>query len=591
MPTTITNAMNTSVDEFELFDNTTHSRSTGYEALRNTRTVESASNTRLLAPSYQFHRPDLAHETAAQLLRTKPQVVAVTGRPGVGRTAFLAEVAAVVHAAHSTLRLRVAELPGGDSATELADMIDVLHAEGLADSAVLVVDNIDLRSDMHTDTRHLGVISLLTSYANEYGLRSILVYDERKYAELAEAEPVRISKLHRVQLEPLPNEALTRIVATESLTLPQLAHINTEITPAFIEHALTPPTPTDAYVHPRLALERIDTAIARAQIEQRTTRVQLKPDHLALAALPAARTATELRDRLTEVVRGQDAAIHTVADRLAPALSGLTLRPERPQGVFLFAGPSGVGKTEAAKQLARTVYGTDEALIRLDMSEYSSHEDSVMKLIGGHRIWKKSSTEGLLTTRIIQQPRTVLLLDEFEKSHPLVWPLFLQIFDEGRLTDGWGNTASFAETIIIMTSNLGVREGARPGAGFGSTQTFDSSRQIQEIERVLPAELLGRITETICFDPLDENAIQQLAHDELASLSSRLSGSGWRLEYAPEVPSWLASHRRNPALGARHLQSNIERELLPALAREASRELMVTIRGGKVHTQPILDHS
>ncbi|MFV0433072.1 MAG: AAA family ATPase, partial [Leucobacter sp.] len=189
------------------------------------------------------------------------------------------------------------------------------------------------------------------------------------------------------------------------------------------------------------------------------------------------------------------------------------------------------------------VLGTDEALIRLDMSEYSTHEDSVMKLIGGHRIWKKSSTEGLLTTRIIQQPRTVLLLDEFEKSNPLVWPLFLQIFDEGRLTDGWGNTASFAETIIIMTSNLGVREGAKPGTGFGSTHTFDSSRQLQEIERVLPPELLGRITETICFDPLDENAIQQLAHDELARLSGRLTGSGWRLEYAREVPSWLASHR------------------------------------------------
>ncbi len=590
MPTTFTNSMDTIVDEFELFGDTAHARPADYEALRNGRAVESASNTRLLDPSPRFYRPDLAHETAAHLLRTKPQIVAVTGRPGVGRTAFLAEVASVVHATHSTLRLRVAELPGGDSANELADMIDVLHAEGLADSTVLVVDNIDLRSDMHTDTRHLGVISMLTSYANERGLRSILVYDERKYAELAEGEPVRISKLHRVQLEPLSNVVLTKIVSTESSALPKLAHVNTEVSPEVIEHALTPPTPTDAYVHPRLALERIDAAIARAQIEQRTTRVQLTPSHLALTDLPEARTAIELRDRLTEVVRGQDAAIQAVAKRLAPALSGLTLRPERPHGVFLFAGPSGVGKTEAAKQLARTVYGTDEALIRLDMSEYSTHEDSVMKLIGGHRIWKKSSTEGLLTTRIIQQPRTVLLLDEFEKSNPLVWPLFLQIFDEGRLTDGWGNTASFAETIIIMTSNLGVREGAKPGTGFGSTHTFDSSRQLQEIERVLPPELLGRITETICFDPLDENAIQQLAHDELVRLSGRLTGSGWRLEYAPEVASWLASHRRNPALGARHLQSNIERELLPTLAREASRELMVTIRDGKIYTQPILDH-
>lgn len=283
---------------------------------------------------------------------------------------------------------------------------------------------------------------------------------------------------------------------------------------------------------------------------------------------------------LAQDVRGQEKAIATVAESLAAPLAGLKIRPERPHAVFFFAGPTGVGKTQLAKSLARVVYGTDRALIRLDMSEYADGQDARMKLIGGSRIWKNSSTEGLLTTRVRRKPLNVLLLDEFEKSDPSIWPLFLQIFDEGILTDGWGKTAHFDESIIVMTSNLGAEEATAPQVGFGATDgevSFDAERQLGVIAKALPPEFIGRMSATVVFDPLDRYAIREIARKEVSGLTERLDERGWHILCDENVPAWIADVDYDPAHGARYLQRTIERHLLRPLAKIHSRNARVSV--------------
>lgn len=285
-------------------------------------------------------------------------------------------------------------------------------------------------------------------------------------------------------------------------------------------------------------------------------------------------------------MRGQDVAIGILAGRLAPALAGLKLRLERPHGVFLFAGPSGVGKTETAKRLADAVYGSPDALIRLDMSEYANEEDARMKLIGASKVWKNSSTEGLLTTKVIEKPRSVILLDEFEKSHPSVWNVFLQVFDEGTLTDGWGRVASFAETIIILTSNLGAREASARSAGFGEVEQFDAGRQDAAISEALPPELQGRLTATVHFDPLSADALHELARIELERAFDRFEHLGWHIEFDDDVVEWVAHSAYDARFGVRHVQRAIETEIFPLIAASSRRQ--VRLSGNQEGVKPTL---
>ncbi len=297
----------------------------------------------------------------------------------------------------------------------------------------------------------------------------------------------------------------------------------------------------------------------------------------SVSAPPSPRNE-DIRDALRRRVRGQDAAIDRVVDRLAVRRAGLSLRPQRPAGVFLFAGPTGVGKTELATQLAIAEFGTVDALIRLDMSEYANREFGLSRLVGSASGYSgHNEPGGWLTTRVIARPRSVLLLDEIEKADPLLWNTFLQVFDAGRLTDGRGQTADFAETTVILTSNLGVRESATRSAGFGEPATTPKMRQLAAIEAALPPELRNRIDEVIVFDPLPLDTIAEIATAEIDALLARISRHGWRVTVDPEVPRWLAETGFHPDLGARHLHRVIERDFLGLLASQQERVVRVAL--------------
>ena len=528
------------------------------------------SFTSLVQPAERVWRPEEADAIAAQILRPHPPVIAISGRLGSGRTSLIAEVVKTLRDGGHQMPFQLMDHADNEPVNSLAEVVGTLPSTRSSARPVIVIDDFDLASKTEDGKRLPWVVA--NAWREDLAIFLIVVSDER-YDEIADYCPEFKQSLHRVALPEIPEAELRGIVekAAQDLAADAQVCLDAEI----IDASLAPAPSSTGRAHPGLAISRIDAAIGQARLQNRTT--LCLEDFGKDAVRPVPKTAETMQARLNERVFGQIAAVREVARLLAPAMLDLRLRTEKPLGVFLFAGPTGVGKTELAKQIAAVVFGSADELIRLDMSEYGGvrGEDARMRLIGCHRSWKNSSTEGLLTTRIRDKPNCVLLLDEFEKCSPEVWPLFLQVFDDGQLMDGWGNIALFNKTIIIMTSNLGVREANARHSGFGTDETSGSAKQMAAISNTLPPEFLGRITATITFEPLSKAAIRDLAARELSEATARFAKSGWQVEYGPEVPAWLAATGYDPAMGARHLQRNIERELMSGLAELPTRHVKI----------------
>ena len=284
---------------------------------------------------------------------------------------------------------------------------------------------------------------------------------------------------------------------------------------------------------------------------------------------------SELEAALKQRVHGQDEAIEAISARVAMAKRGLDgADSTRPDGVFLFAGPTGVGKTELAKALADTLCGEGDNLITLDMSEY--HRDwAVSRLVGPMPGYIGSDRpDGWLTTKIINNPRSVLLLDEFEKAHPSVWQVFLQVFDEGRLTDGSGATADFKDVVVILTSNMGARDLTKNEVGFIDTGADaqvarDEARKrevVKTIKDTVPPELFNRIDRSVVFGSLDDDLLLQITEGKLGGAVDDLAKVGYKLKLGRGVASVVAAADADPALGARPVNRAIDRLIREPLA-------------------------
>jgi len=298
----------------------------------------------------------------------------------------------------------------------------------------------------------------------------------------------------------------------------------------------------------------------------------------------------EVLDKLAARILGQQQALETVVSRLALTRMDFDLKPGRPDGVFLFAGPSGVGKTALAVALAESLYGGEGHFIRLDMSEYA-HDWSVSRLIGPQPGYVGSDKpERWLTTRVRNRPESLILLDEIEKSHPTVWNTFLQIFDDGRLTDGQGKQADFSRSVIVMTSNLGSEGFRRPRPiGFrtdAEAEEETSDRTLEAVKEAMPPELVNRLDAIIVFDPLSPAVIRDIASREIALALGRIRPRGYEVEVPPEVIDYVAKAGYDPAYGARHLQRNIERLLLETLVDHPPSKLQAMVVGEAVTWVP-----
>ena len=273
----------------------------------------------------------------------------------------------------------------------------------------------------------------------------------------------------------------------------------------------------------------------------------------------------QMEERLHEHIIGQDEAIGAISDAIRRARSGLK-DPRRPIGSFIFIGPSGVGKTELAKALAEFMFDDQDALVRIDMSEYRE-QHTVSRLFGAPPGYVGYEEGGQLTEAVRRRPYRVILFDEIEKAHPEVWNALLQILDDGRLTDGQGRVVDFRNTVLIMTSNLGTEFIRKSGTiGFLQKPTDAEERQEQEkIEKALKStfrpEFLNRIDEIITFSPLSLDQMTQIVDLQMQEVRERLEERGLFVELTPAARNWLAHEGFDPAFGARPLRRALQKHV------------------------------
>lgn len=287
--------------------------------------------------------------------------------------------------------------------------------------------------------------------------------------------------------------------------------------------------------------------------------------------IPATQITKEESERLLnlekilhERIVGQDKAVSSVARAIRRGRAGLK-NPKRPIGSFIFLGPTGVGKTELCKTLAETMFGDEEAIIKLDMSEYME-KHTVSKLIGSPPGYVGFDEGGQLTEKIRRKPYSVVLFDEIEKAHPDVFNMLLQILEDGVLTDSQGRKVSFKNAVIIMTSNVGASKITDPKGALGFGEKGDENANIEELvmadlKKTFKPEFLNRIDEIIVFNQLEKTDIEEIARRMLKTLAKQLKELGTEIEFTPEAISAIADAGFDKVYGARPLRRAIQTKI------------------------------
>ena len=533
-----------------------------------------------LAPRLRLRHPalDAALQRAyEQLVATPPQPVLLVGEHGVGKSVLidllserlLAEGWRVFEASAADIlagQSYIGELEG-----RIREMLAVLHRERALWRAPDFYDLLHKGSHSR-DPR--GILDLVLPALERGELRLIGEITPRQLAQLQVARPATRSRFEVVTLAPAVPAALAQI--GERWAQAQRQTLQAEVidarTLAEAERMAAQYFPEQH--EPGRLLQLLDETL-QAATGAETPRLPLDDDALLQAVAKRSGLPLDViddRQRLEldalrrffrQRVLGQDEAVETLLDRIAMLKAGL-VDSHRPIGVFLFAGPTGTGKTELAKALGELLFGNAERLLRLDMSEFQG-EDALSRLTGDD-----SAGQRTLIARIREQPFSVVLLDEFEKAHPKVWDLFLQVFDDARLSDRNGNTADFRHSIIILTSNVGATLARGAGPGFATVAGGYSRSAVEKaVYDTFRREFINRLDRVVLFNPLDRALMREILHKELDRTLTRrgLRNRAWAVEWEPSAIEFLLDRGFTPDLGARPLRRAIEQHLLAPLAR------------------------
>jgi ATP-dependent Clp protease ATP-binding subunit ClpA len=522
------------------------------------------------------------------LLRRRKNNPVFVGDPGVGKTAVVEGLALRIHEGNVPPPLADAAVYALDMGALLAGtkfrgefearLKAVLAALRHKHNAILFID--EIHTVVGAGATHGGSMDasnlLKPSLANGE-LRCIGATTFQDYKQHFERDRALARRFQRIDLVE-PSVAETHAIL-RGLKKHYEEHHAVSYTDTALRAAaeLAAKHVQDRYL-PDKAIDVIDEAGAAAQVKvggkaTGRPRKTIRPrdiEHVVstMARIPARQVSTSDRERLETldrdlkvVVFGQNAAVDTVVSAIRLSRAGLG-QPDKPVGSFLFAGPTGVGKTELAKQLAQSL-GIE--FLRFDMSEYME-KHTVSRLIGAPPGYVGFDQGGLLTDGIRKTPHAVLLLDEIEKAHPDLFSILLQVMDHATLTDATGRKADFRHVVLIMTTNAGAQEMAAAAIGFGAVSNADKGKKA--LEKLFSPEFRNRLDAIVPFAPLEPEAVERVVDKFMAQLEAQLAERRVALELTPAARTWIAKRGYDPAFGARPMARVIQEHLKRPLADE-----------------------
>ncbi|OGE37311.1 hypothetical protein A3B42_01020, partial [Candidatus Daviesbacteria bacterium RIFCSPLOWO2_01_FULL_38_10] len=506
------------------------------------------------------------------LSQTTGRNVAVVGPPGSGKSAlikFLAQKIVVGDApdALSTKRLVLLDftklLSGIKTQGDLAERIkNVFEEVEYAQNVIIVIEEIHNLGLGEAGTS-FNLYSLMSPYLESDGFQFIATTETENYSRILEKQGSFARLFRKIELSPATEEETLEVLVDRAITVERKNKI--KISLVALKEAVKL---AQKLIHDRVLPDSAISVLKEAQtkaVNGWVTKNIVREVVSQFVKVPLSDLGTADKSKLLNLeaeIHGrlidQEQAVKAVADTLRRSVTGLR-EENRPIGSFLFVGPTGVGKTELAKTLSDVYFKQEGAFIRFDMSEYQNPE-SVARLIGA------SGEGGQLTELVRNRPYALLLLDEFEKADPKILTLFLQVLEDGRLTDGAGRTVNFENTIIIVTSNAGSLSIAQGLSNGKNLEQIDKEVN-EELLKVFKPELVNRFDEVVIFKPLSPEDLQKIVGIKLAGLQKQLKEKGFLVEFDDGLIAELGKQGFDPVLGARPLRRLIQDTLESKLSR------------------------